>query len=72
MIKQMAKEYIIILMELCTRVNGVMIFNMGRAKKVGQMALCIKASIWQVKNMVMEFTAGMMDQDMMVSGMRTK
>lgn len=52
--------------------NGVMIFNMERAKKVGQMALCIKESTWQVKNMVGVFTAGMMDQDMMVNGMKTK
>ena len=52
--------------------RGVMIFNMEKAKKVGQMALCIMENIWLVKNMVAESTAGMMDQDMMVNGMRTK
>jgi hypothetical protein len=54
------------------KVNGVMIFNMEKAKKVGQMALCIKENIWLVKNMVVVSTAGMMDQDMTVNGMRTK
>jgi hypothetical protein len=29
--------------------RGVMIFNMEKAKKVGQMALSIKENIWLVK-----------------------
>ena len=52
--------------------SGVMIFNMEKAQKVGQMALSIKENIWLVKNMVVVSTAGTMDQNMMVNGMRIK
>jgi len=52
--------------------NGVMIFSTEKAKKVGQTALCIKENIWLVKNMAVVSTAGMMDQDMMVNGTKTK
>jgi len=59
-------------MELCMKDNGEMIFNMEKAKKAGLMAQCIKENIWLEKNMVAVSTAGMMDQDMMVNGMKIK
>ena len=54
------------------KVSGGMICSMEKAKKVGQMARCIKGSIWLARNMAGACIAGMMGQDMMVNGMKTK
>lgn len=54
------------------KVSGGMISSMEKERKVGQMAPCIKASIWLARNMGGACIAGMMGQDMMVNGMKTK
>ena len=54
------------------RVNGKMTYNMGRGKRHGPMVAFMKDYILLVKSMVRECTPGMMDQDMMASGLKTR
>ena len=49
-----------------------MIFNTEKAKKVGQMAPSMKATIWQVRSMVQVFTAGMTVANITETGVKTK
>jgi hypothetical protein len=54
------------------RVNGKMTYNMDRGKRHGPMVAFMKDYILLVKSMVRECTRGMMDQDMMASGLKTR
>lgn len=55
-----------------TRVNGKMTYNMDRGKRHGLMAASMRDYISLVKSMAQVYTPGMMDLDMMVSGLKTK
>ena len=72
MIKLMATVSIITSTAQCTKDTGVMTCNTAMVKKVGPMALSTKVNTWPAKSMVWAFTAGMMDQNTKVSGMKTK
>lgn len=55
-----------------TRVNGKMTYNMDRGKRHGPMGAFTRDYISLVKSMGQVYTPGMMDLDMMVSGLKTK
>lgn len=55
-----------------TRVNGKMTYNTDRGKRHGLMVASMRDYISLVKSMGQVYTPGMMDLDMMVSGLKTK
>ena len=68
MIKLMVLEFIFILMERGMKVPGEMTYNMAKEKRPGQTDQFMKESIKWERSMVMEFTIGMMGQDMKENG----
>jgi hypothetical protein len=72
MIKLMVMEFIIILMELCMKADGEMIYNMEKVKSRGQISQSMKENTWLVKSMELVFTVGMTDQSIMENGMKIK
>lgn len=50
MIKHMALEHIIMLMELNTLGNGMKIYNIGMARKHGQMVPAMRVSMIMARN----------------------
>jgi len=65
-------EFIITLMELFMKVNGLMIFNMEKEKKAGKMGLFSKVITTKARNTVLDTTAGMMVVNIQVIGMRIR
>ena len=59
-------------MVLCMKAIGEMIFNTEKVKKVGQMDLYMKVTIWLVKNTVLGFIVGMMVASILVIGVKIK
>jgi hypothetical protein len=55
-----------------TRVSGKMTYNTGKGKRHGLMVASMRDYISLVKSMGQVYMPGMMDLDMMVSGLKTK
>jgi hypothetical protein len=72
MIKLMDTECIFEWMAKNMRVNGKMRSNTDWGKRLGLMVVFMKDYISMVKSIVKVFTPGMMDLDMMVSGLKIK
>lgn len=68
----MVLVFIIILMVPCTKATGVTISNTEKEKNHGPTVQFTKANIWQVKNMEWDFTAGTMEVNILVNGLRIK
>ena len=68
MIRQMAKELILIQMELPMKDFGRTIFKKGRELKDGLMVQSTKEIMLRVRNTASEFTGGAMEVDLQVIG----
>lgn len=62
--KLMVMEFILVLINLTTLDNGVMIFNMDTVYKSGTITLLMKDSIFKASNKDMENSLGQMDRFM--------
>lgn len=69
MIRLMVMELIRIQMELNIKDNGRMIFSMGQAWKNGQMEVDMTEPILKEKNKDKVFMYGVMDQNILVTGL---
>lgn len=72
MTKLMEQAFTVMLMVLCMKVNGEMIFSMVKVLKPGQIQVDMKASMSMVVNTVLEHINGVMEVNTMVTGEKIK
>lgn len=72
MTRLMATEFISTSMVHCIKETGKMTFNMEKDRRSGLMALHILVTIIMGKSKELDFTSGMTDQNMVVSGKTTR
>lgn len=70
--KQMVQAFTVMLMELCMRENGEMIFNTVKVLRRGQIQVDMKENMSMVANTESEHTNGVMEVNTMETGEKIK